>query len=188
LIQIKTGSPNGGAIDLCQRATSCPIYFDIAKPQAPRFFREKENQMFARTQGRQSQSTLRLMLAWFRARFKAASESDFGCCDEAEIERMARDIRMSASELRAVTRKGPRAADLLLRRMADLGLDPKEAARVEPAALRDLQRVCTICKSHRRCALDFTRGASPPVWDQYCPNTGTLAALNGMPWSARREW
>ena len=144
--------------------------------------------MFARTQGRQSQSTLRLMLAWFRARFKAASESDFGCCDEAEIERMARDIRTSVSELRAAARKGPRAADLLACRMADLDLDPKEVARVEPAALRDLQRVCTICKSHRRCALDFSRGASPPVWDRYCPNTGTLAALNGMPWSARREW
>ena len=144
--------------------------------------------MFALDQERQSQSPLKSMLAWCRALFGRSSESDFGCCDEAEIARMARDIRMSASELRAMARKGPKAADLLLRRMTDLDLDPKEVARIEPAAFRDLQRVCTLCKSHRRCAWDVARGASPPVWDRYCPNTGTLAALNGMPWTARREW
>jgi len=143
--------------------------------------------MFALAHGRQSQSPLKSMLAWCRARFKGGSESDFGCCAEPEIERMAKDLRMSTSELRAVAKKGPKAADLLLRRMADLDLNPEEVARVEPAAFRDLQRVCTMCKSHKRC-WDFARGASPPIWDRYCPNTGTLAALNGMPWTARREW
>ena len=144
--------------------------------------------MFALTQGRQGQSPLQSLLAWCRAWLKGSPESDFGCCAEAEIERMARDVRLSVSELRALARKGPKAADLLLRRMADLDLDPKEVARLEPAAFRDLQRVCTLCKSHRRCMWDFARGASPPTWDRYCPNTGTLAALNGMPWTARREW
>jgi hypothetical protein len=144
--------------------------------------------MFALAQGKQTQTPPQSLLARCRAWFKGNSESDFGCCGEAEIERMARDMRISASELCAVASKGPKAADLLLRRMADLDLDPKEVARLEPAAFRDLQRVCAMCKSHRRCAWDFARGASPPVWDRYCPNTGTLEALNGMPWSARREW
>ncbi len=101
---------------------------------------------------------------------------------------MAKDMRMPGSELRAVARKGSKAADLLVHRMADLDLDPKEVARLEPATFRDLQRVCILCKAHRRCAWNFARGASPPVWDRYCPNTGTLAALNGMPWTSRREW
>jgi len=144
--------------------------------------------MFALAQGRRKQSVLGSMLARCRAWLQHDSELDFGCCAEAEIERMARDVGMSASELRAVARKGPKAAELLLRRMADLDLDPKEVARVEAAALQDLQRVCSVCKSHRRCAWDFARGASPPTWDRYCPNTGTLAALDGMPWAARREW
>lgn len=144
--------------------------------------------MFDTLQGTQRPSPLQSLLNWCRAWIKTGAGSDFGCCDEAEIERMAKDMRMSASELRAVVRKGPDAADLLLRRMADLDLDPKEVVRREPAALRDLQRVCSMCKSHRRCAFDFARGASPPTWDRYCPNTGTLAALDAMPWSARREW
>jgi hypothetical protein len=150
--------------------------------------RGRRIQMFALAQGKPSRSPLKSMLAWCRARFKRTSESDFGCCDEAEIERMARDIRMSASELRALARKGPKAADLLLRRMAALDLDHKEVAWLEPAATRDLQRVCTLCKSHRRCAWDFARRAPPSTWKSYCPNTGTLEALNGMPWTARSEW
>ena len=144
--------------------------------------------MFALAQRRQSPSPLKSMLEWCRGRFKGNSESDFGCCSEAEIERMARDIRMSASELRAVARKGPKAADLLMRRMAALDLDPKEVAWLEPAAFRDLQRVCTMCKSHRRCAWDFARQAPLSKWERYCPNTSTLEALNAMPWRSRQEW
>lgn len=144
--------------------------------------------MFALAQGGRNQSPLRSMLAWCGAWFKRSSESDFGCCDQAEIERMARDIRMSASELRAVAKKGPKAADLLQRRMAALDLDPKEVAWLEPAAFRDMQRVCTMCKSHRRCAWDFARRAPVSTWERYCPNTSTLEGLDGMPWTARREW
>jgi hypothetical protein len=144
--------------------------------------------MFTLAQGGRNQSPLRSMLAWCGAWFKRSSESDFGCCDQAEIERMARDIRMSASELRAVAKKGPKAADLLQRRMAALDLDPKEVAWLEPAAFRDMQRVCTMCKSHRQCAWDFARRAPMAKWERYCPNTSTLEGLDGMPWTARREW
>lgn len=144
--------------------------------------------MFALAQGSQSRSPWKAMLEWWRGWFNAKSESGFGCCGEAEIERMARDLRMSASELRAVAAKGPKAADLLLRRMAALDLDPKEVTRLEPETFRDMQRVCTLCEAHRQCARDFAHDAPQSKWEQYCPNAGTLAALNGMPWSARREW
>jgi hypothetical protein len=189
LIQIKTGSPKAARpltyvnARHLERSTLISPNLKLLACRC-----RKENQMFALAQGRQSQSPLKSMLARCRSWFKGSSESDFGCCGEAEIGRMAKDLRMSASELRAVAKKGPKAADLLLRRMADLDLDPKEVAWLEPAAFRDLQRVCTMCKSHRRCAWDFARGAPPPTWERYCPNTGTLAALDGMPWTARREW
>ena len=149
---------------------------------------EKGDQMFAPLQERQSRSPLQSMLDWCRTRIKAVSESAFGSCSETEIERMAGDMRTCASELRALARRGPNAADLLLFRMAALDLDPKEVARMEPAAFRDLQRVCILCKYHRRCASDFAHGAPVTAWEHYCPNTGTLAALNGMPWASRREW
>ena len=144
--------------------------------------------MFALAKGRQGRLSVQPLLAWCRGCFTAKSESDFEYCDKAEVEHMARDLRMSASELRAVASKGAKAADLLLHRMSDLDMDPKEVARLEPAALRDLQRVCTLCNAHRRCARDFAHDAPQSTWEHYCPNAGTLAALNGLPWPSRREW
>jgi hypothetical protein len=126
------------------------------------------------------------VLDWCRAQLK--SESEFGCCCDAEIERMARDIRMSASEFRAAASRGPKSADLLMRRMAALDLDPNEVGRIEPAAFRDLQRVCTLCNSRRRCARDVARNAPTSAWDRYCPNSDTLAALSGTAWRSRQGW
>jgi hypothetical protein len=101
---------------------------------------------------------------------------------------MAKDVGVSASELRTVARFGPEAADLLLRRMAALDLARNEVAQTEPATFQDLQRVCTMCESHRRCARNFARDSADPDWKDYCPNAATLIALSALPWAERREW
>jgi hypothetical protein len=147
---------------------------------------QKGDQMSTLHQEKPSQSPVRNFLDWCRAQLK--SESEFGCRCDAEIERMARDIRMSPSEFRAAASRGPKSANLLMRRMAALDLDPNEVGRIEPAAFRDLQRVCTLCKSRRRCARDFARNAPTSAWDRYCQNSDTLAALSGTPWRSRQEW
>ncbi len=110
------------------------------------------------------------------------------CSAESEVERIANDIGLSAAELRRLASLGPESAELLLRRMAALDLDRKEVAQVEPQTFRDLQRICTMCKSHRQCARDLLRDARNPAWEDYCPNVATLKALSAMPWSSRREW
>jgi hypothetical protein len=140
--------------------------------------------MFAQSQ--ENRSLFRTVLGWCRA--QGTSECELGFFDKTELEQLARDVRMPVSELWAVSRRGPKAADLLLRRMTALDLDPNEVSRTEPETFRDLQRLCTLCRHHRRCARDFDREAATEVWDVYCPNTGTLAALNAQPWAARREW
>ncbi len=144
--------------------------------------------MSALAQEKRSRSPLQAIFAWCRGWFETDPQSEFGCCAEADIDRMAKDLRMSASELRALVRNGRESADLLLRRMAALDLDPNEVVRLEPATFRDMQRVCTMCKAHRRCARDFAHHAPQSTWESYCPNASTLAALNAMPWAARREW
>jgi hypothetical protein len=111
------------------------------------------------------------------------------CCSaEGEVERIATDIGMSAAELRELAKLGSHSADLLLSRMAALDLDRKEVANVKPETFRDLQRICTMCESHRQCARDLARDSSNPAWEDYCPNVATLKALNALPWSSRREW
>jgi len=126
----------------------------------------------------------RVLSRWARG----ASAPDVSCCGEMEVERIARDVRMTPAELRAVASRGPQAADLLLRRMAVLDLDPAEVAQVGPQTFRDLQRVCSLCESKRRCVRDFARDAAAPQWQDYCPNAATLMALDALPWASRSEW
>jgi hypothetical protein len=133
-------------------------------------------------------SVLASALDWCRDKAKSSRGSDLGYCSDFDLEQVAKDIRMSVSELRSVAKRGPQAADLLLRRMTELDLDPKEVSLIEPETFRDMQRLCTLCRYHKRCARDFARGAATKTWNDYCSNSGTLAALNSLPWSARREW
>jgi hypothetical protein len=107
---------------------------------------------------------------------------------EDEVERIAKDIGVSASELRRFATLGPDSADLLLRRMAALDLDRNEVSWTEPRTYRDLRRVCSMCNARRRCTRDLARDSADRAWQDYCPNAATLMALNARPWRARAEW
>jgi len=122
---------------------------------------------------------------WIR---RGSARFELKCCGEEEVERMAKDIGVSPSELRRLANLGPDSADLLLRRMAALDLDRNEVSRTESRTFQDLQRVCTMCNHHRRCRGDLARDTDDPAWHDYCPNASTLMALNALPWRARSEW
>ena len=134
-------------------------------------------------------SLIKAVSQWWRGLARRSSARfELKCCGEEEVERMAKDIGMSSSELRRLASLGPDSADLLLRRMAALDLDRNEVSRTEPRTFQDLQRVCTMCNHHRRCRGDLARNADDPAWHDYCPNASTLMALNALPWRARNEW
>lgn len=114
---------------------------------------------------------------WCRERATAGSAAELGCCAEEEVARMAHEAGVTTAEFRTLAGKGPHAADLLLERMAALGLDSDEVARVEPAVFHDLQRVCSMCEAHGRCTRDLKRDAADPAWKDYCPNAETLTDL-----------
>jgi hypothetical protein len=101
-----------------------------------------------------------------------------GDCGPAEAARIACDIGVSgAAELRVLAGKWPDSADLLSRRMRQIKLDAAKIVRIDPQVVRDLERVCTLCASKRRCSRDFAREPSGSSWQAYCPNTMTLKAL-----------
>lgn len=114
--------------------------------------------------------------------------SDLNSLDKDEVERIAADLHMMASDLRALAQGGPESTVLLERRMATLDLDCEEVLRSEPGVFRDLQRVCTLCNNKRRCSRDLTKAPCATTWKSYCPNVSTLLALDAMPWATRREW
>jgi hypothetical protein len=92
----------------------------------------------------------------------------------AEIADIARVLAVSPRDLRVLAGKWPDQSALLLRRIDESNVDPK---KTEPQVLRDLQRVCTLCASKRRCERDLASRPSDPVWQDYCPNAGTFKAL-----------
>jgi hypothetical protein len=144
--------------------------------------------MSALPSGHKSWSPFDAILQWCRDWVKSGPESELNCFGDAEVERIAKDVGVSASELRTLAMFGPEAADLLLRRMAAFDLDRNEVARIEPQTFQDLQRVCIMCDHHRRCAQDFARDSASEEWKNYCPNAATLIALDALLWAARHEW
>jgi len=106
---------------------------------------------------------------WSRRRARLA---ELDGCGPAEVEHMARDLGMSRGELSVLAGKWPDSADLLSRR-----LDQVNLASVEPQVLRDLERVCTLCASKRKCEYDLTIHPCNLVWTKYCPNAPTISAL-----------
>lgn len=115
---------------------------------------------------------------WQRCRDWVSGQAELDIYGDEGVERMAHDAGISAPELRELARHGSRSSELLLERMAALHLEEDEVLRREPAVLRDLQRVCSLCDARRRCACDLARDPSDPVWKRYCPNVQTLTALS----------
>jgi hypothetical protein len=103
--------------------------------------------------------------------------ADLDRCGPAEVERIARDVGVSGADLAILAGKWPDAGDLLYWRMNEIKFDPKEVTQVHPQVMRDLQRVCTVCGSKRRCVHDLAKNPSDPAWQKYCPNATTLSAL-----------
>jgi len=145
--------------------------------------------MLAPPPGQKSSSLIGAISRWWSAWTKRRStQLELNCYAEEEIDRTARDLGMSTAEFRKLVSRGPEAANLLLRRMVALDLDRNEVSRTEPQVFQDLQRVCTLCESRRRCVRDLARDSADPAWQDYCPNAATLKALNALPWMSRREW
>ena len=125
---------------------------------------------------------------WQWCRGLTDARYDLAVCGEEGLERMAHDVGVSSDELRKLASYGAQSADLLLRRMETLDLDQNEVAQTERATFQDLQRVCTMCRCHKRCARDLARDPLDSAWQDYCPNAQTLTALSALPWAVRQEW
>ena len=144
--------------------------------------------MVGLSHGNKRRSPIAIFISlWWRDWTSQGPVLDPLCCAEGEVERIAKDIGLPAAEVRRLARLGPGSADLLLRRMEALKLDPKKVTQAEPQLFRDLERVCSLCESRRQCSRDLARELNNQEWEDYCPNIATLKMLNAMPWAARVE-
>ncbi len=100
--------------------------------------------------------------------------------DRSDFERIASDLRISPDDLDDLVWQGPHAADELPRMLNALGIRETDLARTEPLVLRDMERVCALCKDKARCHRDLVAGTSAEHYKSYCPNAPTIETL-GQP-------
>jgi hypothetical protein len=87
-------------------------------------------------------------------------DSQFGLCTPDDVIRVARDLRVTPGELQELARKGPNAADLVLKMLVALHVDPKCLENTDPHVMRDLQRLCTTCGAKKRCEHELAEGTA----------------------------
>ena len=100
--------------------------------------------------------------------------------DRSDFDRIAGELRVSRDDLERLVRQGPHAADELPKMLAALGIDQADLARTEPLLLRDMERVCALCRHKRQCNRDLAAGTSAEHYEEYCLNASTIDGL-GQP-------
>jgi len=108
-----------------------------------------------------------------------AARDELANCGADEVARIASDLGLQSNELATLTSKGPHSADLLLKMLGALGVDPTKLANAEPAVMHDLQRVCVTCARKQECMHEFDCETAGTNFRNFCPNAYTLDALFG---------
>ncbi len=97
--------------------------------------------------------------------------------DREDFERIAADLQVSPADLDELVRHGEHAADELPQMLKALSIDEAALARSEPMVLRDMERVCALCKDKPRCHRDLATGTAGAHYEDYCPNAPTIDRL-----------
>lgn len=97
--------------------------------------------------------------------------------DRGEFDRIAADLEISSGDLDELVRRGLHAADELPVLLKALEIDEAALERTHPLVLRDMERVCTLCRHKARCDRDLAAGTSAEYFSSYCPNESTIKEI-----------
>ena len=97
--------------------------------------------------------------------------------DAANFGRIAVELRLSANDLEDLVRQGPHSADELPKMLTALGIDQDTLVRTEPLVLRDMEKVCSLCRHKRQCDRDLAAGTAAAHYEEYCANAPTIDSL-----------
>jgi hypothetical protein len=126
--------------------------------------------------------------SWYERIMELSRGSEIATMSPSDVQRLAQDVGVSPEDLRALDRHGADSTGLLVERLDALDLDAAEIAQRMPGTFHDLERLCTLCRDKGKCSRDLRKHAADNRWRDYCPNAGTLADLNTLPWASRRDW
>ena len=61
-----------------------------------------------------------------------------------------------------------------------LDIDVADLARTEPLLVRDMQRVCSLCRDKAHCNGELDDGTAAQHYRDYCPNAPSIDALGEL--------
>ncbi len=97
-----------------------------------------------------------------------------GAC---EVDLIARDLRVSRTELEGLVARGRQRSDELPKMLQAFGIDEQELANRQPGVLRDMTLLCSLCVAKSRCARELRSGTAKRNLHEYCANDFTIEAL-----------
>ena len=101
--------------------------------------------------------------------------------DRTDFDRLAADLEISPGDLDELVRRGPHASQELPMMLKALGISERALERAQPLLLRDMERVCSMCRHKRQCDRDLIDGTAAGHYEGYCPNAQTIGELQGTP-------
>ena len=119
----------------------------------------------------------RLRERWRRMLRNRRSLVELAACPPSELQRIARDVGVSVSDLRLIATAHPGPSEFLPQRLGLLGLDPAYVKSALTATYRDLERTCAMCTAWRRCARDLANGDVQAGMSSYCLASPAIDAL-----------
>ena len=102
--------------------------------------------------------------------------NEFGMCGPDEVMRMAKEIGVTPSQLRELS-KGHGNANLLKSMLVALHVDPKVIADMDPLVMRELKWLCVTCSNKKRCEHELAKGTAAEHFREFCPNAVSLDEL-----------
>ena len=102
--------------------------------------------------------------------------NEFGMCGPDEVMRMVKEIGVTPSQLRELS-KGHGNANLLKSMLVALHVDPKVIADMDPLVIRELKWLCITCSNKKRCEHELAKGTAAEHFREFCPNAVSLDEL-----------
>jgi hypothetical protein len=98
--------------------------------------------------------------------------------DRSDFDRIANDLRIAPDDLEELVRHGRHAADELPQLLEQLGISEERLGQAQPLLLRDMERVCSLCRDKAQWHRDLADGSAAENYHGYCGNAATLESLD----------
>lgn len=118
-----------------------------------------------------------LVARWREYQANVAGIREMEACGPEMVAQMASELGMTAAELEQVVSHGAGADKLMARMIAAFGLNAGELQRRDPAMVRDMSILCSLCETKGRCVHELDAGTAAEHAHEFCPNAPTFELL-----------